>query len=99
LELNTLNHVKKATSHYGITYEKNNDKLKAYSDSDWTGNIDDRKSRSGNVLFLSGAPIRWKSAKQASVSLSMMEAEYAALCKVSREIIHVRRILKHTGFV
>jgi len=27
-----------------------------------------------------------------------MEAEYAALCEVSREIIYVKRILKHIGF-
>jgi len=69
----------KVTSHYAIINVKSNEKLKAYSDSDWAGNIDDRKSRSGNILFLSGGSISWKSVKQASVFLSIMEAEYAAL--------------------
>jgi len=54
-----------ATSYYAITYVKSNEKLKAYSNSNWAGNIDDRKSRSDNVLFLSDGPIGWKSIKQA----------------------------------
>jgi len=45
-----------------------------------------------------GAPINWKSMKQASVSLSTMEVEYAALCEISREVIYVKRILKHMSF-
>jgi len=85
----------KATAHYGITYIKDDESLKAYSDSDWASNIDDRKSRSGNALFLSGAPVSWKSIKQASVSLSTMEAEYTALAEISREIIYIKRILEH----
>jgi len=88
----------KATSQYAIIYVKSNVKLKAYSDSDWAGNIDNRKSRLSNVLFLSNVSISWKSIKQASISLSTIEAEYAALCKVSREIVYVKRILKHMGF-
>jgi len=70
-----------------------NEKLNAYSDSHWEGNIDDRKSRSRwteNVLFLSGEPISWKSIKQASVSLSTMEAEYTVLCEVSHENVYVK---------
>jgi len=86
----------KATAHYGITYIKDDESLKAYSD--WAGNIDDRKSRSGKVLFLCGAPISWKSIKQASMSLSTMEAEYTALAEISREIIYIKRILEYMGF-
>jgi len=89
----------KATSHYAITYVKNNEKLKAYSDSDWASNIDDYKSRSGKrLIFVQWPDSSWKSIKQASVSLSTMEAGYAPLCEVSREIVYVKRILKHIGF-
>jgi len=93
-------HVKylEATSYYAIIYVKSNEKLKAYSDSNWAGNIDDHKSRSGNVLFLFDGPISWKSIKQASVSLSTIKAEYAVLCEVSRKIVYEKRILKHIGF-
>jgi len=36
--------------------------------------------------------------KQALVSLPTMEAEYAVLCEVLREVIYVKWILKHMGF-
>jgi len=88
----------KATSHYGITYTKDGRRLRAYTDSDWAGDIDDRRSCSGNVLMLSTGPISWKSRKQTSVALSTMEAEYAALSEVSREIIYIKRLLVHMGF-
>ncbi|XP_043461176.1 secreted RxLR effector protein 161-like [Leptopilina heterotoma] len=89
----------KATSHFGISYIKNQENLQAYTDSDWAGDIDDRKSCSGNVLILSGGPISWKSKKQASVALSTMEAEYLALSEISREVIYVKRLLSDMGFV
>jgi len=88
----------KATSHYGITYTKDGRRLRAYTDSDWAGDIDDRRSCSGNVLMLSTGPISWKSRKQTSVALSTMEAEYAALSEVSREVIYIKRLLVHMGF-
>lgn len=88
----------KATSKYGITYIKDDENIKAYTDSDWAGDIDDRKSCSGNVITLSGGPISWKSRKQASVALSTMEAEYATLSEVSQEIIYIKRLLIHMGF-
>ncbi|XP_039303475.1 secreted RxLR effector protein 161-like [Solenopsis invicta] len=87
----------KATSHR-ITYTKDKRHLKTYTDSDWAGDIDDRRSCSGNVLMLSTGPISWKSRKQASMALSTMEAEYAALCEVSHEIVYIRRLLIHMGF-
>lgn len=88
----------KATSHYGITYTKNKECLKAYTDSDWAGDIDDRKSCTGNVATLAGGPISWKSRKQTSVALSTMEAEYVALSEISREVVYIKRLLTHMGF-
>lgn len=88
----------KATSHYGITYTKDEERLRAYSDSDWAGDVDDRKSCSDNVLTLTISPISWKSRKQALVALSTMEAEYVALSEVSREVVYLKRLLTHMGF-
>ncbi|KAK6158979.1 hypothetical protein DH2020_006293 [Rehmannia glutinosa] len=73
----------KGTIQYGLFYPKNeNFSLKGYSDSDYAGNIDDRKSTSGSCQFLGDCLISWFSKKQNCVSLSTAEAEYisAAFC-------------------
>jgi hypothetical protein len=61
-------------------------RIKAYSDSDFAGDKDDRKSISGFVIFLCGFPIFWKSKAQPCVTLSSTEAEYVALNKMVREM-------------
>ncbi|KAK6124940.1 hypothetical protein DH2020_041315 [Rehmannia glutinosa] len=57
-------------------------KLIGYSDSNYAGNIDDRKSTSGSCQFLGDCLVSWFSKKQNCVSLSTAEAEYisAAFC-------------------
>ncbi|KAK6148007.1 hypothetical protein DH2020_018919 [Rehmannia glutinosa] len=72
----------KGTIQYGLFYPKNeNFSLKGYSDSDYAGNIDDRKSTSGSCQFLGDCLVSWFSKKQNCVSLST-PAEYisAAFC-------------------
>ncbi|KAK6137074.1 hypothetical protein DH2020_029185 [Rehmannia glutinosa] len=73
----------KGTIQYGLFYPKNeNFSLKGYSDSDYAGNIDDRKSTSGSCQFLGDCLVSWFSKKQNCVSLSTAVAEYisAAFC-------------------
>ena len=48
-------------------------KLVGYSDSDMAGDVDDRKSTSGMIYFLSGGAICWQSTKQKVVALSSCE--------------------------
>ncbi|MCI46656.1 hypothetical protein A2U01_0067897 [Trifolium medium] len=57
-------------------------KLTAYTDSNWCGDADDRKSTARYVFLLGGAPIAWCSKKESVVALSSYEAEYiaASLC-------------------
>lgn len=46
-----------------------------FSDADWAGDIDDRRSTSGMVTKINGTAVSWKSKKQTSVALSSAEAE------------------------
>ncbi|XP_073224742.1 uncharacterized protein [Cicer arietinum] len=56
--------------------------LLGYTDSNWCGDKDDRKSTAGYVFMFGGAPISWCSKKEPVVALSSCEAEYiiASLC-------------------
>ena len=73
-------------------------KLDAYSDADWGGDRDTRRSHTGGVLFLAGGAIAWISKKQSSVAMSSAEAEYMAASLVCREVIWIRSILDGFGF-
>ena len=53
-------------------------RLVGYSDSDFSGDEQDRKSTSGQVFFLGDMLISWASQKQKTVALSLCEAEYVA---------------------
>ena len=82
------------TKKFGIKYKKeNNCKLIGYTDSDWAGSIDDRKSTSGYVFCLGSNVIAWSSKKQKTIALSSAEAEYIAATDATCEAVWLRRIL------
>jgi hypothetical protein len=68
-----------------------------YTDSDWAGDKDTRRSVSGYVLFLLNVPILWKSKSQQSVSLSSSEAEYYAMSEAVKDVKFVVHILEDLG--
>lgn len=68
-----------ATKHFMLTY-KNSDNLEVvgYSDSDFAGCVDTKKSTSGYIVTLAGGAISWKSSKQTLTASSTMQAEFVA---------------------
>ena len=72
--------------------------LFAYSDADWAGELDKRRSRTGYLLTLNGSPIIWTSKLQLSAALSSTEAEYVALSLCSRDVLWARSLLDQMGF-
>ncbi|XP_071722114.1 secreted RxLR effector protein 161-like [Rutidosis leptorrhynchoides] len=50
----------------------------AYSDSDFAGCIDSRKSTLGYIFMFAGGAVSWRSAKQTLVATSTMEAEFVS---------------------
>jgi hypothetical protein len=52
--------------------------LVAYTNEDWEGRIDDRRSTSGENFYLGEFLVSWLRKKQSSISLSITEEEYIA---------------------
>ena len=54
----------KTTTDFGVWYSKDtNDVLAGYSDADWAGNADDRKSTSRDCFYVGNNPVFWMSKK------------------------------------
>ena len=66
--------------------------LIGYSKSDMAGDIDDRKSTSGNIFFLGGAPITWQLQKQKIVAPYSCEVEYVAATTTACQGIWLSRL-------
>ncbi|KAK9685714.1 hypothetical protein QE152_g37721, partial [Popillia japonica] len=71
--------------------------LLGFTDADWAGDKNDRKSTSGYLMQVYGCTVSWCSNKQQCVSLSSTEAEYVALGKGITEGCWIRNLLQEIG--
>jgi histone deacetylase 1/2 len=67
--------------------------ISAFSDADWAGDVDDRRSTGGFAVFLGDNLVSWTARKQATVSRSSTEAEYKALANATAELMWVQKLL------
>uniref|UniRef100_A0A2N9GHZ2 Integrase catalytic domain-containing protein n=1 Tax=Fagus sylvatica TaxID=28930 RepID=A0A2N9GHZ2_FAGSY len=87
----------RGTVHHGIEFTPGPLTLSAYTDADWAGDPDDRRSTSGFLIYLGSNAITWSAKKQPTVSRSSTESEYRALAFASAELCWVRTLLKDLG--
>ena len=84
----------KGTMNYGLCYDKGKPgDCVGFSDSDWAGDINDRRSTSGYVFQICGTAVSWRSKKQSCVALSTAEAEYMALASAAQEAVWMRQLI------
>ena len=63
----------RGTTSLMLTYRKSESlEIEGYSDSDFAGDADDRKSTSGYIFTLAKEAISWKSSKQSVTASSTM---------------------------
>ena len=79
-----------------VWQDKTNE-IRTYSDSDWAGCVTTRKSSSGGVIMRGKHLICHWSSTQATIALSVAEAELNAIAKAASETIGVLNMLRETG--
>ncbi|WP_176691529.1 Ty1/Copia family ribonuclease HI, partial [Enterobacter cloacae complex sp. GF14B] len=70
---------------------------RGYTDSDYAGDLDKRRSTSGYVFTLVGGAISWRSRLQDCVTQSTTEAEYVAANEACKEAIWLGRLVADLG--
>lgn len=89
----------KGTASYGIVYRGGGSlTVEGYTDSDYAGNTENRKSTSGFIYTANGSAISWGSKQQECVTTSSTEAEYVATCKAVKEAMWLRQLLGQLGY-
>jgi len=82
------------TLDFGLLYDKENEsECIGYSDADWAGDLNDRRSTSGYLFQMCGTAVSWRSKKQTRVALSTAEAENMALASAAQEAIWMRQLV------
>jgi hypothetical protein len=64
-----------------------------FSDANFAGDIDARKSTTWVIFFLANSPITWKSTKQKVVAQSSCESEYIAAANATCQALWLAQVL------
>ena len=82
------------TKDYMLTYKRSNQlEVTGYSDSDFAGCPDDRKSTYGFIFMMAGGAVSWKSVKQTLTATSTMEAEYVACYEATCQAMWLKKLI------
>jgi hypothetical protein len=82
------------TVDYGLLLHRStSSELVVYTDADWAGCPDTRRSTSGYAVFLGGNLVSWSSKRQPVVSRSSDEAEYRAVANGVAEAAWLQQLL------
>ena len=72
--------------------------LHGFTNADWAGCPNDRKSTSGYGIFLGSNLLSWSSKKQATVARSSIDAKYRGIAQASFKLLWVQYLLSELHF-
>ena len=90
----------KGALNFGLRFSFNgkNPEMFGFSDADWAGDVDTRRSTSGYIFQIGNSAVSWSSKMQATVAKSTTEAEYIALSQATQEAVWLRCLLFDLGY-
>ena len=84
----------------GILYSNHgHNRVECFTDVDWVGSKEDRRSTSGYCFFVGGNLVSWESKKQEVISRSSAESEYRAMTQSMCEIMWLPQLLMEIGIM
>jgi hypothetical protein len=84
----------RGTTSYGLHITRSSSfALYGFTNVDWAGSVDNRKSTGGYLVFFGQMPISWKSGKQLTVARSSTEVVYKVLADGTAEVIWLQYLL------
>jgi hypothetical protein len=72
--------------------------LEVWTDADYAGDGETRRSTSGFLIKFRGGPILWASRHQKAISRSSLESEYIALSQGCQNVLWILKLLKQIGY-
>ena len=90
----------KSTLDYKLTYapDKSSDRFVTYSDADFAGEHDSKRSTSAYVVKMGSGAISWASRLQTVHALSTTEAEYISATSAAQEMLWLRNLFTEFGY-
>jgi hypothetical protein len=90
----------KGTAHTGLQIRKSpSTLLSIFTDADWAGCVDDRRSTGGFAVYFGPNLISWSARKQPTVSRSSTEDEYKAIANGTAEGVWIQSLLKELNVI
>lgn len=81
--------------HYSCSHS--GEDLVGWTDADYAGVADGRKSTGGYLYTFLGGPVSWASKRQTAVALSSTESEYMAMTEAAKEATWLQRFTAELG--
>lgn len=82
------------TLEIGLMYTKSEElEVTAYSDADFAADLQNRRSITGCIVFISNGPVIFRSIQQSIVALSTTQAEFIAASDTVKEVLWLKSIM------